>query len=67
MRSRELGDTTFDLPRSWPLRIRVNKSPMGIGNRHGPVSPYQLALVMPGIWPKFAKSRSAMRDSLTLR
>ena len=28
---------------------------------------YQLALVMPGIWPQFDRSRSMMRDSLVLR
>jgi hypothetical protein len=30
-------------------------------------SPYQLALVMPGIWPKFESDRSAIRDIFTLR
>src|ERR1700749_1703870 len=28
-RWREFGDFTFDMPRSWPLRIRVRRSPMG--------------------------------------
>jgi hypothetical protein len=28
---------------------------------------YQLALTMPGISPRFAKSRNAMRDILTFR
>src|SRR6185437_13513391 len=39
----------------------------GIRHRHVDSSPYQLALVMPGIWPKLARSRSAMRDSFSLR
>ena len=45
-------------------RAELKKIANGIGN-HG-VS-YQLALVMPGIWPKLLRERSAIRLSLTLR
>ena len=39
----------------------------GIRDRHVLSLSYQLALVMPGTCPKFERSRSAMRESLSLR
>ena len=39
----------------------------GIVDVHLIVLPYQLDLIMPGIWPLEARSRSAIRESFTLR
>ena len=64
MRSRELGERTLDERRIWPLRMRVKRSPIGSMIM---IAPYQLALVMPGIWPKLDSERSAIRDIFTLR
>ena len=64
MRRRELGEEILALRRICPLRMRVRRSPIGSMIM---VAPYQLALVMPGIWPKFDSERSAIRDSFTLR
>ena len=60
---------------AWALRIRVSISPRGSLNAilvppsssASRLEPYQLALTKPGICPVEPSSRSAMRDSFSLR